>query len=670
MKTLVSALLATLALGSALGQTTARYPIQPVNRLSHGGPFGGRILSLAADPRDASVLYAGTELGLFKSVDTGASWSVLPLGRSGLNTVSGLFGDSVDGIFISPSNPSLVFASVQALAQGGSPPPIQDPLVRNLYRSDDGGQSWRLFLNDGPLEEPFSVSIAAGYVYVNSQGDGHPLRSTDEGLTYTLLPLLDCLSMAVDPLAPTTVYAAVRSTYPQVDIVSSTNGGDTWEPTLLQGVGAARLHVDASMHRTVYAEGDGLYRSDDGGAHWTANLWPVATPIAAFVPNAGGRSYAASAAGGIYESLDRGTTWTHVGDVPSGILSLAAAGDSLLAGANGDGVFRSDDRGATWTAHNGGLDAAPVDVVVAAPSAPGTAYALSAGFARTTDFGRTWSVDPFAPVAFHGDANPYPATPRGSLAVDPTDSSVVYASGAMAGVLRSDDGGATWSPTFPIETFVMSIAVSPQAPATVYAAAGHIWKTFDRGGSWQQVGGDFPSSAQIVAADPTDPNFLYASDGDFWRSDDSGMSWSRIHTDQELGGSWVSAIVADASHPGMIYALAGGLWKSLDRGTSWTQVQLPAFRGANALAVDARGVVSVGTLTFPTHSPQPIPDTPLRSFDGGETWRPIAPWGVRVGPIGFVSSISADSEGRVYLGTGSNGVWQTTGRIPSTLPSR
>src|SRR5262245_3792915 len=145
MKTLLCAILATLAAGQAFGQTAQRYPIQPVGRLSHDGPFGGRILSLAADPRDTNVLYAGTELGLFKSADAGASWSVLSLGREGLNTVSGLFGDSVEGVFVSPANSLLVFASVAAVDRFTFPP-LPYSVVRNLYRSDDGGQSWRLFL--------------------------------------------------------------------------------------------------------------------------------------------------------------------------------------------------------------------------------------------------------------------------------------------------------------------------------------------------------------------------------------------------------------------------------------------------------------------------------------------------------------------------------------------
>jgi hypothetical protein len=90
-----------------------------------------------------------------------------------------------------------------------------------------------------------------------------------------------------------------------------------------------------------------------------------------------------------------------------------------------------------------------------------------------------------------------------------------------------------------------------------------------------------------------------------------------------------------------------------------------------AAAIDGHGVLYAGTWTLgPEDMPLPVPGDWLQSVDGGATWRAIASVNAGAGPIGFVTAIAADIDGRVYLGTGADGIWQATGRLPTTLPPR
>jgi photosystem II stability/assembly factor-like uncharacterized protein len=86
---------------------------------SAGGLERRQVITLAVDPKDGQTVYAGTDAGLFKATDGGASWTKLPYP-----------GETVLALAVSPAQPQRVLAISPAVRQG------------LLYRSDDGGQSW------------------------------------------------------------------------------------------------------------------------------------------------------------------------------------------------------------------------------------------------------------------------------------------------------------------------------------------------------------------------------------------------------------------------------------------------------------------------------------------------------------------------------------------------
>jgi photosystem II stability/assembly factor-like uncharacterized protein len=86
-----------------------------------GSEVGFRIvLALAVDPANRRTVYAGTESGLGKSTDSGATWAALPYP-----------GDNALAIAVSPTNPKVILAVATSPRRQGF-----------VYRSEDGGQSW------------------------------------------------------------------------------------------------------------------------------------------------------------------------------------------------------------------------------------------------------------------------------------------------------------------------------------------------------------------------------------------------------------------------------------------------------------------------------------------------------------------------------------------------
>jgi photosystem II stability/assembly factor-like uncharacterized protein len=176
-----------------------------------GGPDGGPVTSLAADPRDPLVVYATTFQGAYKTTDGGASWTPL----AGLN----VFGDA--GLLaVDPTNSFTLWADVSVLS-GGS-------LRSRIFRSPDAGSTWRLVADLQSLANTFVSAkeivvdpTNSSIVYVGTTGG--IFKTADGGMTwgrvtngipkscYTLSGTLICSEasiryLAIDPNDPATLY--------------------------------------------------------------------------------------------------------------------------------------------------------------------------------------------------------------------------------------------------------------------------------------------------------------------------------------------------------------------------------------------------------------------------------------------------------------------------------
>ncbi len=198
-----------------------------------------------------------------------------------------------------------------------------------------------------------------------------------------------------------------------------------------------------------------------------------------------------------------------------------------------------------------------------------------------------------------------------TIAIDPLDPNTVYAGCANGGVWKSVDFCGTWSSVFDNQntSSIGDLAIDPTNSQIIYCGTGEsnslrsyypgtgVYKSTDGGGSWVSIGLDSAFAIGRIAINPTNPQEVYVavvgalrrktSDRGLYKSTDGGLSWSLslFHSDS-VG---VIDVVLDRSNPSKVFAATwerfrrednikyGGpqtaLYLSTDAGSSWNVVQ-------------------------------------------------------------------------------------------------
>jgi len=356
------------------------------------GAYTGRVSALACSPTNPDKYYAaGADGGVWRTYDAGESWTPL---------TDFLPTSAMGALAMDPTDENVLYAGT-----GEANFANHSRYGLGLYRTTDGGDTW-----DQLAEEAFagrcfsrivvdSLDPATLYAAITHAGGfpagvaarGHPatwgplgvFRSTDRGETWTHLtnglPAISATDLAIDPVNPQVLYAAIGDIFgePENGIYKSTDGGEHWDrlygglPT--SGVGRISLAISPSKPTVLYtiytyastSTGGGastlnVYRTDNGGASWTAlnpgNFqatygWYLSTVIVhpaeedtVFV---GGLDLLRTTSGGGY--------WSYV--TPPHVDMHALAWDAagrLVVGDDG-GVHRTTNLGGSWTSHNQGL---------------------------------------------------------------------------------------------------------------------------------------------------------------------------------------------------------------------------------------------------------------------------------------------------------------------------
>jgi hypothetical protein len=345
-------------------------------------------------------------------------------------------------------------------------------------------------------------------------------------------------ALAIDPQAPTTVYAGLCDGN---GVQKNVDGGATWNAIGLAGASVYFIAVDPVTPSTLYASAGGwncagawvgtaeagVYKSTDGGANWSiAGLTGVYVNALAIDPRSLTVLYAAVEGYGVFRSADGGATWAATGQGPLWTESLAidpVSPDTIYAGNRfmGDespsfgGVFKSIDGGQTWNLT--GLSMGDFRVLVIDPQVPGTVYAGGIwdtsyftavnGVFKSTDEGETWTA-----VGPDG----YPV----ALALDPSRPAVVY-SGTFSGLYQSTDGAGSWMPNtaltdlltrYGTTPWLTTLATEPASstaasdqPSSIYVATPvGVVKSTDGGASWTPTGLFQRSLLSSVSLDPTE----------------------------------------------------------------------------------------------------------------------------------------------------------------------
>jgi len=427
--------------------------------------------SLFMHPRDPQTLLARTGNisyrdggGIYLTTDAGGTWQHVG-------------GDLITSVEFSTGDPSLAYATGN----------------REFFRSSDGGQTWRAYLNrDGQAWGP------AGII------PGFPI------------------DVQIDPRDTMRLFV---NNYGGGNFLTA-DGGASWDLASTGYTGAAVTdvavgHQDAAV---IYANAkSGPFRSRDGGQTWVGmnpvDLRPVNEGARLAVDPEDDNHILMSSAhqGFAFESVDGGATWQLVIDYQEELMNLPGGGIRFQQGLQAIafapswrlkvyggfgvqrcvlyleecstptivGVLTSDDGGKTWTRQTGtGFDTSSVPAIAVHPQNRDVAWAgtLGKGVFKTTDGGSRWT----AASTGLGDLNVE------ALAVDPTRPDVLYAGTGSKGVYKSRDGGATWTASgggMKATEEIKALAVNPGRPDLVYAGSyeSGVYATTNGGASWTLV---------------------------------------------------------------------------------------------------------------------------------------------------------------------------------------
>jgi photosystem II stability/assembly factor-like uncharacterized protein len=325
-------------------------------------------------------------------------------------------------------------------------------------------------------------------------------------------------------------------------------------------------------------------------------------------PNNSAKYFVASASGGVWKTVNDGTTWTPVfdkeGSYSIGAIALdpknpltvwvgTGENNSQRSVSYGNGLYRSDDGGKSWknvglktSEHIGRIAIDPKDsnTVYVAAQGPLWGPGGDRGLFKTTDGGRTWKK--VLSISEH--------TGVSDVVIDPQNPETLYASsyqrrrhmwtliggGPESALYKSTDAGATWNKLkagLPAtEMGRIGLAISPVDSNVIYATVeaadkkGGIFRSNDRGGSWERRN-EFDVGAMYyghIVADPKDVDRVYIMNVFLMVSDDGGKTLRRLgekskHVDNHE--IWIDP--SDTDH--YLVGCDGGVYESRDRGTNW-----------------------------------------------------------------------------------------------------
>ena len=659
------------------------------------GPVGGPVTAIAIDPQNSGTVYAATGTGLFKSGDSGASWSALNPGPP----------CCISTLVIDPQTPGTIYGVTRD---------------SDVLKSIDGGMNWtpvhsglpadagdRYIITSLAIDPRHPTTVYAG----NGLRGGGVFKTTDGGQSWTAvnsgLPADGVSALAINPQDPDTIYASTRGVY------KSTDGGASWSAVnsgLENDIGYpfSALVIDLQNTDTVYAAGydTALYKTTNGGARWTVVGYGLlfgygrqaeSVTAMAIDPRDSNILYAV-ASGGAFKSTDGGISWSAVksrmitdADGPSVLSAMAIDPrnpDTVYAIDTYTGVFKTTNAGVSWTSvYSEPTTPTGLTVLKIDPQNPGTMYAgTPVGVFKTTDAGASWTG---ANAGLPSDTNGHLFI--SNLAIDPQTPSTIYALYAVTsadvgfwvggGVFKSADGGVNWTRlntpggSDGLTDLTSGLAIDPQNPKIVYAGNGSgVIKTTDGGASWSWVNSGLPVrpnsnlpnqniAVTTLAIDPRKPAtvyagaFMYSAIGSavFKTTNGGEAAFPRSWTNVGLTGFNHADILAiDTQNPSTIYARAvygsaGLLFKTTTGGGNWTAVNSGLPNNVTALAIDPQ---NFSTLYAGTGSGV------FRSTDGGTNWVAVNS-GLTTLSVTTLA-IDPQSPGTVYAGTSDGKVFGMT----------
>lgn len=570
------------------------------------GPYGGSVSALVSDGITA---YAGTWAGVFKSTDSGMSWSA-----------TGWLG--------------MGFGNIRSLAMNGSSVYAGNSDT-GIYRSTDAGSTWSDVSKGLPRGVVHCLAVSGSMITAGTGSGAY--RTTNGGGQW--LPCNHGLPRYRVPFAlalhDTTIVAGTDSGFYRMSLNDT-----SWTWT---GCGFNQLRITGiAWDSTGFwaATSGGVYYSSDDGATWINRL-PAAqdAPFVSIFANRG-VVYAGTYLH-LFRSEDTGASWS-ISDsgLNQAAESFAACGSVLIAGGYTMGTYRSTDNGLSWREGNEGLSTQYI-VALGAEGNMVLANAEYAGFCLSSDAGVNWSK-PNIPIG----------TPKvSSFATIGT----TLLAGSGSGMLRSTDDGLTWIKSI-VGLTDTAVSVLQSSGSIVFAACDTaLFRSTDSGMTWIHTAsllGPFP----IAAVTSIGRYILVSCESrmSVLRSSDYGQSWP-----DTVGIQYSSQINRLISVDGRLFAAtANGVFISIDSGSTWTRTDWGKGDGGIA-SWEVYDIVSSGTNLFAAaifRVPDDVDDSAgiFFSSDFGSSWRRIDE-GL---PKFLGAQLLAVGKSDLFAGVGSSGVWR------------
>ena len=477
----------------------------------------------------------------------------------------------------------------------------------------------------------------------------------------------DVCSVAVDPTAPLTLYAGLRSG----GLFRSLDGGSLWSFVSSSPSRPCNLSVSATDPQllvTLAASQPDGYNwtpvvSENGGATWVVRP-PAGSPSfsVATVAISQGPPEAIYLLGRLgfgvvhrlWRSGDRGRSWTPIDsglprESSAGALAVDPRGAGRLVVALDAGTYRSIDDGQTWTRVSASPLVSTPWLLWFDPTAGGALFALGPyyeGLARSTDDGATWQ-----PIDLGGSEIPT------SLTADPASGNLFLATTDHTAhhVRRSTDGGLTWQPaTAPPLTTNWELGLLGTPDALIGFTGGGVARSTDLAASWSLSNqGLLAGNVEALVQGPSGELFASFEHAQSFRRGPDG-AWRQLDPPND----WILQAGIDPQRGTLLFATGISdvqIVRSLDAGATWSvSPPLQCWSGLRSFLATATALYLAADYTCTVGSTHSC--ALMRSEDLGNTWSCVATSRVAQ------DFVAADRSGNVVYATDGARLFRSTDR--------